>query len=42
MFKKVKRNRGGQKAAYDGATGCSVKAFQFCNIGDAEKRKRFR
>ena len=30
---------GGQEVAGDGATGRSVKAFQFGNIGNAYKRK---
>ena len=30
-----KKDRGGQKAANDGATSRSVEAFQFGDIGDA-------
>ena len=40
-FREEKWNRGGREADGDGATSCSVEAFQFGNIGNAEERKPF-
>ena len=34
-----KRGQERQQAASDGVTSCSVKAFQFGNVGNTKKRK---